>query len=102
MNLVQRMALGLLRAYRLAVSPLLHTLIGPSGGCRFFPTCSDYAAQAVRRHGAGRGTVLAVGRLCRCHPWGGCGEDPVPEILPSASGGPVVSLGSVTWRKESR
>lgn len=102
MNLMQRIALGLLRAYQLAVSPLLHALFGPFGGCRFYPTCSDYAAQAVRRHGAGRGSVLAVGRLCRCHPWGGCGEDPVPESLPAALGGPGVSFRTVTLPKESR
>lgn len=102
MNLIQRIALGLLRAYQLVVSPLLHTLMGPSGGCRFFPTCSDYATQAVRQHGVGRGSVLTLARLCRCHPWGGCGEDPVPETLPSASGGPVVSFGPVTLRKDSR
>ena len=90
MNLMQRIVLELLRAYQLAVSPLLHTLVGPLGGCRFSPTCSDYAAQAVRRHGAGRGTVLAVGRFCRCHPWGGCGDDPVPETWSDGAVGPAM------------
>ena len=62
-----------IRAYQLLVSPLLP----PS--CRFLPTCSDYAREAVRRHGAGRGLYLALRRLVRCHPWGGSGYDPVPQ-----------------------
>jgi putative membrane protein insertion efficiency factor len=68
-----RMALrGLIRGYQLGVSPLLP----PS--CRFLPTCSEYAAEAVRRHGACAGAGLALRRLLRCHPWGGSGWDPVP------------------------
>jgi putative membrane protein insertion efficiency factor len=61
------------RAYQLLVSPLLP----PS--CRFFPSCSEYAAEAIERHGAVRGTNLALRRLARCHPWGGSGYDPVPQ-----------------------
>ena len=78
MNLAQGIALGALRLYKLAVSPLLHTLVGPFGGCRFQPTCSVYAADAVRQHGVLKGSALAARRICRCHPWGGCGHDPVP------------------------
>jgi uncharacterized protein len=63
---------GVLRAYQLFVSPLLL----PS--CRFLPSCSEYAAEAIERHGAGRGSMLALRRLARCHPWGGSGYDPVP------------------------
>jgi putative membrane protein insertion efficiency factor len=69
----------MLRLYKVALSPALHFLIGPFGGCRFTPTCSVYAAEAVALHGVIKGTVLAVQRICRCHPWGGCGEDPVPQ-----------------------
>lgn len=58
--------------YRKAISPVLP----PS--CRYTPTCSDYALQCLRRHGPLRGTWLAVKRICRCHPWGGSGYDPVP------------------------
>jgi len=65
--------------YRIAVSPVLHVLAGPGAGCRFTPTCSDYAAQAVTLHGPFKGTKLAIKRILRCHPWGGCGYDPVPE-----------------------
>jgi putative membrane protein insertion efficiency factor len=61
------------RAYQLFISPLLP----PS--CRFLPSCSEYAAEAIERHGALHGTVLMLRRLARCHPWGGSGYDPVPE-----------------------
>lgn len=61
------------RAYQLLVSPLLPP------ACRFLPSCSDYAAEAIERHGALRGLALAARRLMRCHPWGGSGYDPVPE-----------------------
>jgi putative membrane protein insertion efficiency factor len=63
---------GLIRAYQLLLSPLL----GPT--CRYLPSCSDYAAQAIQRHGALAGLWLALRRLLRCHPWGGSGYDPVP------------------------
>jgi len=62
-------------AYRLLVSPLLPPR------CRFLPSCSEYAIEALHRHGAGRGLVLALRRLARCHPWGGSGYDPVPETM---------------------
>ncbi|MDQ1627876.1 MAG: uncharacterized protein QOI54_1620 [Actinomycetota bacterium] len=61
-----------IRVYQLLVSPLL----GPR--CRFYPSCSAYAVEALTRHGGGRGTYLAVRRLLRCHPWNPGGVDPVP------------------------
>jgi uncharacterized protein len=64
---------GLIRTYQLFISPML----GPS--CRYLPSCSDYAAEAIERHGPVAGTWLALRRLVRCHPWGGSGYDPVPE-----------------------
>ncbi|HSH96250.1 MAG TPA: membrane protein insertion efficiency factor YidD [Roseimicrobium sp.] len=79
MNPGQHVVLGVLWLYRRGVSPVLHTLFGPMGGCRFTPTCSQYAIEAVQRHGVLRGSGLAATRLCRCHPWGGCGHDPVPQ-----------------------
>jgi uncharacterized protein len=63
---------GLIRAYQLLLSPLLL----PS--CRYLPSCSEYAAEAIATHGAARGLWLALRRLLRCHPWGGSGYDPVP------------------------
>lgn len=62
-----------IRFYQIAISPLL----GPR--CRYIPTCSQYAAEAVHMHGAVRGVWFAAGRVCRCHPWGGSGFDPVPS-----------------------
>ena len=63
---------GYIRLYQLLIAPL----IGPT--CRYLPSCSDYAAEAIATHGALKGTVLAAHRLARCHPWGGSGYDPVP------------------------
>jgi hypothetical protein len=61
-----------IRFYQLAISPLL----GPS--CRFTPTCSEYAKQALIKHGPIKGMYLAIWRILRCNPWGGSGYDPVP------------------------
>lgn len=68
----QRAALTCIRGYQLVLSPWL----GPA--CRFEPSCSRYASEAIRRHGVRRGVVLAVKRVGRCHPFGGFGYDPVP------------------------
>ena len=70
------LALGLLWLYHVALSPLLHALYGPA--CRFEPSCSRFAADAIREHGLGRGAVMTLKRLARCHPLGGHGYDPVP------------------------
>ncbi len=61
--------------YRYAISPLLP----PS--CRFYPSCSSYALEALQRHGPLAGGWLAIGRVCRCHPWNDGGLDPVPETF---------------------
>jgi uncharacterized protein len=68
----------LIRGYQFMISPMLSLLGGPSVGCRFSPTCSEYCLQAVDQHGVVRGTYLGLRRLLRCHPWGGSGFDPVP------------------------
>lgn len=68
-----------MRVYRWTLSPVLSALFGPTAGCRYTPTCSAYALEALQTHGALSGSWLATRRLCRCHPWGGCGHDPVPE-----------------------
>lgn len=80
MNAAQHALVLVLRVYRTAISPVLTCLFTPLGlGCRFHPTCSRYALEAVQRHGALKGSLLSIRRICRCHPWGGCGEDPVPD-----------------------
>lgn len=66
------------RLYRWTISPAQTFLFGATGGCRFTPSCSVYAIEAIREHGAIAGTTLAAKRICRCHPWGQCGHDPVP------------------------
>ena len=70
--------LGLIWLYRKLVSPVLPVVLGPSCGCRFHPTCSHYAAEAVRTHGAIRGAWLAARRLLKCTPLHPGGFDPVP------------------------
>ena len=70
--MVARLFLILIRGYQVGISPML------PASCRYTPTCSAYAAEAIRRYGAARGGWLATKRLLRCHPWGGHGHDPVP------------------------
>ncbi len=69
---VARGSLGVIRLYRLVVSPVLPP------ACRFLPTCSAYAMEAIERHGAAKGAWLAIRRLLRCHPFHAGGYDPVP------------------------
>ena len=71
---MRKILLLIIRGYQYLVSPLL----GPH--CRFYPTCSSYAQEALQRHGIIRGGWLAVQRLSRCHPWHAGGEDPVPDL----------------------
>ena len=68
-----RLLLGVIRGYQRYISPLFRP------HCRFHPTCSAYAAEAIIVHGARRGAWLAVRRISRCHPWNPGGLDPVPE-----------------------
>lgn len=73
-NPVAKIVLALITVYRYAISPLI-----PSR-CRYYPTCSSYADEAIRRYGILRGGMLAVRRIGRCHPWGGHGVDMVPDL----------------------
>ena len=65
---------GFIRLYQLLLSPF----VGQT--CRYLPTCSDYADEAIHEHGVLHGGALAARRLLRCHPWGGSGYDPVPPV----------------------
>ncbi|MEW6159765.1 MAG: membrane protein insertion efficiency factor YidD [Verrucomicrobiota bacterium] len=80
---MQFMLVALVRLYRWVLSPAKTVLFGPLGRCRYSPTCSQYALEALQQHGAWNGGLLALKRLCRCHPWGGCGHDPVPPARTS-------------------
>jgi putative membrane protein insertion efficiency factor len=73
--MLKPLLLALLRAYQWIFRPLL------GNRCRFYPSCSDYAAEAIERHGAVAGTFLAACRVCRCHPFHPGGYDPVPEAI---------------------
>jgi hypothetical protein len=66
---------GAVQVYRHLLSPVL------PASCRYSPSCSRYALEAIERFGAIKGSWLALRRILRCHPWGGCGYDPVPESL---------------------
>ena len=70
---MKRICIGLVRFYQRHISPLKPSC------CRFTPTCSAYAIEAIERFGAFKGTGLAIWRILRCNPWGGHGYDPVPE-----------------------
>jgi putative membrane protein insertion efficiency factor len=69
---MKSLLLLLLRGYKFGISPLL------GNNCRFYPSCSEYAAQAIQLHGAAKGSLLAGKRLCKCHPWHEGGVDFVP------------------------
>jgi putative membrane protein insertion efficiency factor len=73
---MRRLVVAVIRAYQLAISPLL------GSRCRFYPSCSQYALEAVTRFGVLRGAWLTGRRLGRCHPWHPGGYDPVPPSLP--------------------
>ncbi len=72
MNIVARLLVGVVKAYQLILSPML------GQQCRFYPTCSQYAIEAIHKHGAILGAYFTVRRLLRCHPWHAGGHDPIP------------------------
>ncbi|MDH3234784.1 MAG: membrane protein insertion efficiency factor YidD [Alphaproteobacteria bacterium] len=87
----------LIRVYQYVLSPLMPPT------CRYLPTCSAYAAEAVQRHGAIIGAWLALRRIARCHPWGGHGYDPVPKRCGDARQAPSTPLssGAMTSREQA-
>jgi len=90
--MIQRLLIGLVRGYRLLLSPWL------GSACRFEPTCSAYALQALQQHGAATGSYLTLRRLVRCQPWCAGGHDPVP---PPGQAGLFSQLLSSTSPKKS-
>jgi uncharacterized protein len=78
-TLLRALLIGLVKAYQLILRPIL------GNNCRFTPSCSDYALEAIRRHGAVRGGYLAGRRILRCHPWHRGGSDPVPPASPRST-----------------
>jgi putative membrane protein insertion efficiency factor len=79
MALSRSIARVLIRGYQITISSLL------GRQCRYFPSCSEYADEAIERHGVWPGGWMGAARICRCHPWGGSGLDPVPMQLPPDS-----------------
>ena len=71
---------ALIRVYQWTIAPVL------GANCRYAPSCSHFACEAIERHGAAAGTYLAARRILRCNPWGGSGYDPVPEAAPFSFG----------------
>ncbi len=88
LRLPARALLGLIWVYQRTLSPVIPVVMGPTCGCRFHPTCSHYAAEAVRTRGAVIGTALALRRLIKCNPLHPGGFDPVPTA-PARRSGPV-------------
>ena len=72
MTFAQKLLILPIRFYKRCISPLYPPC------CRFYPSCSTYAIEAIEVHGAAKGLFLALKRILRCNPWGGCGYDPVP------------------------
>ena len=85
--MITRVLLAVLAFYQRWLSPAVHSI--GVGGCRFQPTCSEYAVRAIAMHGPLRGSALAVWRLLRCHPFSHGGLDQVPPVAPSLSHKPL-------------
>lgn len=71
-KVISNIFIGIIRFYQGAISPMTPAT------CRYQPTCSQYAVEAIQKHGPVKGVWLAIKRIARCHPWGGSGYDPVP------------------------
>ncbi len=91
LSLPARGLLALIQLYKWTLSPWI------GNECRYLPTCSAYAADAVRAHGAWAGSWMTGARLCRCHPWGGSGYDPTPAKKPRAPFWAPWRLGDWRW-----
>ncbi len=88
-SLLQRAALFLIRVYQSSIAPLMPL------GCRFYPTCSHYTAEAIEQHGVARGIALGARRILRCHPFSQGGYDPVPAVECGSRSSHPLSAGSL-------
>lgn len=95
---MSRLLIILVQVYRWVLSPLKVGLMGPGARCRFEPSCSEYAVEALRMHGAWVGVGLAARRVGRCHPWGGCGHDPVPRPRSEGAKATAEAVDAVTGK----
>ena len=93
--MLRRALVGVIRLYQVGISAWT------PAACRFTPTCSAYAIEALNRHGAARGSWLAFRRLMRCHTWGGQGYDPVPVVWGEAREGSASLAGTQGSSRES-
>lgn len=82
-QLGENIAVGLVRTYQWTIRPII------GANCRFWPSCSDYAVEALRSHGTARGGLLSARRILRCHPWHPGGVDPVPPSTHRARAGRI-------------
>ena len=82
---MKRILILLIDGYKIALSPFF------GSQCRFYPSCADYAQQAIASHGVARGSLLACRRVCKCHPWNAGGFDPVPATHPHADDHPTMT-----------
>jgi uncharacterized protein len=82
-NLLRLLLTGVIQLWRYGCVPVL--MLFGAGRCRFTPSCSSYGLEAIQRHGPVHGAVLTAQRICRCHPWGDGGHDPVPQNISSHS-----------------
>lgn len=71
--MIKALMIALIKFYQKFLSPMLPNV------CRYKPSCSEYFIEALQKHGVWKGSILGTKRILRCHPWGGCGYDPVPE-----------------------
>ncbi len=83
----------LIRTYQITLSPLFHLFFGPSYGCRFQPSCSQYSSEVFQHHGIFQGSWFVIQRLSRCHPFTEAGYDPVPHAIAKPYSNPNIDQG---------
>lgn len=79
LKLPRYLGMGFVRVYQYTLAPLIKAITGGQGCCRFYPSCSHYAYEALSKHGLVRGSFLSAKRICKCHPFHPGGHDPVPQ-----------------------